>query len=143
MSFLLDSNVCIGLLRTGKAAQTAQQTIRRHLDAAEALNKEVIVCSVVRMELLIGALMSANPEPNLARVAAFLAAFPTLPFDDAAAEHAARIQAHLQRKGMLITPPDILISAIALSRRLTVVTHNTADFIRIPDLHVEDWETQA
>jgi tRNA(fMet)-specific endonuclease VapC len=35
---------------------------------------------------------------------------------------------------------DILIASQALSRDLTLVTHNLRDFQRIPGLKLEDWE---
>jgi tRNA(fMet)-specific endonuclease VapC len=33
-----------------------------------------------------------------------------------------------------------MIAAIALSRRLTLVTHNIREFSRVSGLAVEDWE---
>jgi tRNA(fMet)-specific endonuclease VapC len=36
---------------------------------------------------------------------------------------------------------DLLIAAVALLYDLTVVTHNTRDFERIPGLRVWDWLT--
>jgi tRNA(fMet)-specific endonuclease VapC len=35
---------------------------------------------------------------------------------------------------------DLLIAAIALARGLTVVTHNTSEFGRVPGLAIEDWQ---
>ena len=35
---------------------------------------------------------------------------------------------------------DMQIAAIALANNLTLVTHNTAEFSRIPDLALDDWE---
>jgi tRNA(fMet)-specific endonuclease VapC len=34
----------------------------------------------------------------------------------------------------------MIIAAIALANGLTVVTHNTAEFERVPGLLLEDWE---
>jgi predicted nucleic acid-binding protein len=34
---------------------------------------------------------------------------------------------------------DLVISAIALANGCTVVTHNLAEFQRVPGLMVEDW----
>ena len=38
-------------------------------------------------------------------------------------------------------PNDMLIAAIALANELTLVTHNTAEFSRVPGLLLDDWET--
>ena len=40
----------------------------------------------------------------------------------------------------MIGPHDLQIAAIALVHGLTVVTHNTAEFDRVPQLKTEDWE---
>jgi tRNA(fMet)-specific endonuclease VapC len=34
-----------------------------------------------------------------------------------------------------------MIAAIALNSSLTVVTHNTSEFSRVPGLRIEDWQT--
>jgi tRNA(fMet)-specific endonuclease VapC len=33
-----------------------------------------------------------------------------------------------------------MIAAIALASRMTLVTHNTAEFSRVPGLALEDWQ---
>jgi tRNA(fMet)-specific endonuclease VapC len=65
---------------------------------------------------------------------------PSLPFDDRAAEVYGRIRAHLTATGMAIGPNDLMIAAIALANGLTLVTHNTAEFSRVPGLTIEDWQ---
>ncbi len=47
--------------------------------------------------------------------------------------------AHLWSVGKPVEVEDVLIAASALSRGLTVVTHNVNHFRRIPGLKVEDW----
>lgn len=37
-------------------------------------------------------------------------------------------------------PNDLMIAAIAQCRDLTLVTHNTREFSRVPGLLIEDWE---
>jgi tRNA(fMet)-specific endonuclease VapC len=34
----------------------------------------------------------------------------------------------------------VLIAGQALARGLTLVTHNTGEFRRVPELRIEDWE---
>ena len=41
--------------------------------------------------------------------------------------------------GQVIGPYDLQIAAIALQHGLIVVTHNVAEFSRVPGLAVEDW----
>lgn len=42
--------------------------------------------------------------------------------------------------GTPIGPYDFQIAAIALVHGATVVTHNTNEFSRVPNLLIEDWE---
>jgi predicted nucleic acid-binding protein len=51
------------------------------------------------------------------------------------------IRAALEKDGKIIGPNDMFIGAIALANEFTLVTHNTAEFNRVPGLIVEDWET--
>ena len=43
-------------------------------------------------------------------------------------------------QGNPIGPNDLMIASIARSRGLTVVTHNTGEFSRVPGLTLEDWQ---
>jgi hypothetical protein len=61
----------------------------------------------------------------------------TVPFDRGAAEHHARIRHLLRRQP--IGERDLLTASVALAYDLTLVTHNAAEFSRVPELRVEDW----
>ncbi len=50
-----------------------------------------------------------------------------------------RIRADPEIAGTPIGPYDIQIAAIAIHNNLTLVTHNTREFSRIPDLKIEDY----
>ena len=94
-------------------------------------------------ELWYGAFRSgpANKAANDALIAQLRARHVSLPFEDAAAEQYAALRANLATAGQLIGPNDLLIAAIALANGLTLVTHNTAEFGRVPGLVIEDWQT--
>jgi tRNA(fMet)-specific endonuclease VapC len=77
---------------------------------------------------------------NLALIAALRKQFISLPFDDLAAEEYGKVREHLTSRGTLIGPNDLLIASIGLANGLTVVTHNTAEFSRVPGLPLEDWQ---
>lgn len=40
----------------------------------------------------------------------------------------------------MIGPFDMQIAAIALANGLTLITHNTTEFSRVPGLMIEDWQ---
>ena len=62
-------------------------------------------------------------------------------FDRDAARIYGSLRADLERAGTMIGPNDLMIASIALAHGLTLVTHNAAEFARVPGLKVEDWET--
>ncbi|HEV8059879.1 MAG TPA: PIN domain-containing protein [Gemmataceae bacterium] len=66
--------------------------------------------------------------------------FLDAPFDDRGAEEYGRIRAHLADLGTPIGPNDLLIAAITIANGLTLVTHNTNEFSRVPGLMLEDWQ---
>jgi tRNA(fMet)-specific endonuclease VapC len=101
----------------------------------------VAICSVVVAELVYGGYRSAQPVKTLSQVRTFCSQFVSLPFTDAAAEEYGRIRAHLAALGTQIGPNDLMIAAIALVNGLILVTHNTAEFSRVPGLTIEDWQT--
>lgn len=128
--YLLDSDVCVRILRN------RSQAIARQLAAnATALFSS----SIVRHELMHGALMSARPEEQRAAVNELLGRVHVLDFDAAAADHAADVKANLQKRGLMIGANDLLIAGHARSRDLTVVTGNLREFGRVEGLRSEDW----
>jgi tRNA(fMet)-specific endonuclease VapC len=81
---------------------------------------------------------TAMPRSREARVTRTLRPFLSLPFDDPAAREYAQIRDQLEREGQIIGPYDLQIAAIALSRRLTLVSSNR-EFSRVQGLRIEDW----
>lgn len=132
MKYLLDTNTCVAFLRGTHPAVAARM-------GAEPPGN-VVLCSIVKAELIFGALRSARPSESLRRLDVFFSGFASLPFDDAAAGHYGRIRAALANAGTPIGPNDLLIASIAISNALTVVTHNLSEFQRVPGLLVEDWQ---
>lgn len=133
MRYLLDTNACIGVLSNGAVSLTERWK--------RTAPSQIRLCSVVKAELLFGAEKSAKRELVQQRLQIFFSRFKSMPFDDAAARSYATIRAALERQGQPIGPNDTLIAAIALANGLTVITHNTSEFGRVPGLLIEDWET--
>ncbi len=132
MRYLLDANAIIALLND-TASPTARR-VRRHAP------RDFGVSAVVIHELYYGAFKSQRVEQNVARVDALQ--FSVLEFDEEDARQAGQIRAHLAAKGTPIGPYDVLIAGQAMARELTLVTHNTSEFRRVPGLKVDDWAAQ-
>jgi tRNA(fMet)-specific endonuclease VapC len=135
VTWLLDTNACIEYLRAGSGSRIAERLAR-------AEPEDVVLCSIVRAELIFGALRSRDVSDNVAHVARFVSQFTSFPFDDDAAEAYGAIRAALVGQGMTIGPNDLLIAAIARARDLTLVSHNVDEFRRVPGLRIEDWEAE-
>ncbi|BCS31433.1 ribonuclease VapC [Luteitalea sp. TBR-22] len=130
MRYLLDANAVIALLND--TTSPIARRVRRHAP------REFGVSAIVIHELYYGAYKSQRVEQNVARVDALR--FSVLEFDDEDARQAGQIRAHLASKGTPIGPFDVLIAGQARARGLTLVTHNTSEFQRVPGLIVEDWK---
>lgn len=130
LRYMLDTNLCIRVLRDRPTA------IRERFN----LNAEALcISSIILAELLHGAAKSARPEHHRREVEAFAARLEVLPFDAAAADHAANIRATLERQGRKIGPYDLLIAAHARALGLVVITGNLDEFRRVEGLRCEDW----
>lgn len=60
-------------------------------------------------------------------------------FDLACARRFGDLMASMNRQGTPMSFADGLIAAFAIEHNLTLVTHNTADFIHVPGLRLVDW----
>jgi tRNA(fMet)-specific endonuclease VapC len=130
MRYLLDANVVIGLLNdaTSKLAQRA----RREKPA------DVAISAIVAHELFYGAFKSQRARQNAALIDSLQ--FAVLEFDKEDARRAGEVRALLASRGTPIGPYDVLIAGQAKARNLTLVTHNTEEFGRVPGLHFDDWQ---
>ena len=129
---LLDTNACIQLWQRKNLA------VRRNF--VQYSPADIALCSVVKAELLFGALRSEQKERNLQLLQQLFAPLYSFDFDDNAAAHYAEIRAELTAQGNLIGANDLMITAIARANQAILITHNTAEFSRVQGLLIEDWE---
>jgi tRNA(fMet)-specific endonuclease VapC len=133
--FLLDTNVCIGIMNEKPAG------IRSRYEREVGLGNEMFVSSISSFELWYGAEKSGRREFNRARLDRFFAGrVEQLPLGDEDSRRAGDLRALLERLGTPIGPYDTLIAGQALARGLVLVTHNVREFARVPGLKVEDWQ---
>ncbi len=135
MIYLPDTNVWIAYLNPDNSPVKVR--FRSHPV------EDIGLSTVVKAELLFGAYRSARRQANLAVLDSLFRAFPSVSFDDPAAEQYGMIRAELAAKGTPIGPNDLFIAATALAHRLILVTHNTREFGRVTALELEDWLENA
>lgn len=129
--YFLDTNVIIDIIR-GK-----HPALKRHF--INTKRTEIAIPSIVVAELEYGARHSDNYEDNRRKFMNIIKNFEILPFTNKEAEFYGYIRQTLTSQGKIIGPNDLFIAAMALSTDATLITHNTDEFNRIPDLKIEDW----
>ena len=131
MNFLLDTSVCVGVIRR-------LPDFERRLRGYDP--SELAVSVVTVLELLFGAGISEAPELNRQQVDAFLCSVLVLDIKRDIADRAALTRVLMRRSGLGVSDFDLLIAATALVHGRTLLTSDR-NFLRIPGLAVEDWTT--
>ncbi|MBM9545805.1 type II toxin-antitoxin system VapC family toxin [Leptospira sp. 201903074] len=131
MNYFLDTNICIYFLK-GKNINI-ENNIKK-------LNPNRIkIPSIVKAELLLGALKSQNPKKNRDIVLDFVDPFEIIGFNDTESEIYSEIRSNLELKGLSIGPNDLIIASIVLNNNGILVTNNQKEFSRIQSLKLENW----
>jgi len=132
MGWLLDTNAWIDYLRN-PASLVRVQLVQRQPE-------EIFSCSIVRAELMHGALKYGAPERRQAIIQSALAPFASYAFDNEAAQKYATIRHELERWGQRIGPHDLMIAAICVTHQCVLVTANESEFERVPSLRIVNWQ---
>lgn len=133
--WLLDTNAWIAYL------EREPNPVKTHI--ASVPETQILICDVVKAELLYGAYKSSRTTQNLTKLELLFSLVKSLPFNGKAANEFGKIRADLAKNGTPIGPYDLQIAAIARAYNLTLVTHNTREFSRVPNLVIEDWEIET
>lgn len=128
--FALDTNTLIHALK-------GLGHVRQIIETMQP--SDLAVPAVVAYELEVGTLRSRSPVARRRELNRLLSFLPVLPFDQRAANRAARVRFELEEAGAKIGPLDMLIAGTVLAHGATLVTHNTREFSRVPGLPLEDW----
>ena len=131
MTYMLDTNICIYAMKN-----KPEKVLKRF---KEELNNGLSISSITLAELEYGMKRSSNPVKNEQALLRFLAPLSVLPFGSLAATEYGDIRAYLQNQGTPIGPLDMLIAGHARAEGLILVTNNTREFERVPNLELENW----
>jgi len=129
--FLLDTNICIYIIK--KKPMEVLKILKKKS------KKDIFISSITVAELEYGVAKSRYPEKNRVALIEFLSIFNTLNFDDKDAVEFGAIKSKLEKSGKIIGPMDLLLSAQARAKKLTLVTNNIREFERIEGLRIENW----
>jgi tRNA(fMet)-specific endonuclease VapC len=131
LMYMLDTNICI-YIKKQKPSQVLEKFSHIPLD-------QLCLSVITFSELLYGAMKSQQVEQNLVYLQQLKAKLKVLPFDAEAAEIYGKIRTYLEKQGLPIGSNDLLIAAHAIRTRSVLVTNNTREFSRIPELKLENW----
>ena len=131
MKFMLDTNICIYIIR-----QKPAKALKRF---AQYSPGDILLSSVTLADLRYGVEKSLHVQQNHDALSGFIVPLEIAAFDEKAAEEYGKVRAHLEKKGQPIGSMDMLIGAHALSLGVALVTNNTKEFRRINGLKVENW----
>ena len=113
---------------------------RERLKLAQLRRQLAFVSTITLFELWFGVVKSGRQTENANRLSDFLTAMQILEFDGEDARTAATIRLALMQAGTPIGSYDLLIASQAIRHNFTIVTANTREFSRVPDLRWENWE---
>ena len=131
MKFLLDTNICIYIIKQ-KPPEVLQKF--QAYDVGD-----IGISSITVAELQFGVEKSKFPFKNQQALTQFLLPLRIVNFDETAASIYGKIRARLETQGTPIGSLDTLIAAVAISSQITLITNNTKEFSRIPELKLENW----
>lgn len=127
--YILDSNICIHLLRNRKEV----------IDAISSVGWDMCCISELSVvELLYGAECSNNPEQNRKEIESFVKDIEVLPFN-VCIEEFCRQKARLRTQGMLIEDFDLFIGCTAVATGYVLVTENVKHLSRLQGITIENW----
>ena len=131
-TYMLDTNICSFIMREQPAA------VIKRLEQAVLRNHRIVVSAITYAEMRFGATGPKASPRHIALVDAFCARLDAiLPWDRAAVDATTEIKMALRLAGTPIGPNDTAIAGHAIGAIL--VTNNTREFERVPDLVLEDW----
>jgi len=129
--YLLDTNICIYIINN------RPKQVVEHIKKLKV--HQIKLSAISLAELEYGVSKSQSREKNRRALIDFATAFDIVDFNDVDAEIFGLIRAELEKKGQIIGAYDMQIAAQAITRDLILVTNNTAEFIRIPNIKLENW----
>ena len=101
-------------------------------------SEEVVSTTAISVaEFYLGAYRARDKMAALTEADKFLEPFSTLELDFPSAKLYGQIGEKL--KSNMLAPLDLLIAAIALANKQTLLTRNVKHFERVPGLIVESW----
>ena len=131
MKFLLDTNICIYIIK-----KKPEKVLKKFKTFKPG---DIAISNITVAEMYYGIEKSRRPAENLIALLEFLQPLIKIDFSIDDAHHYGRIRYGLESKGKPIGAMDLLIASQALARNLVLVTNNEKEFKRIKNITIENW----
>ena len=131
MMYLLDTCVVSDFVK-GDAGVMKRLRSERPIDLG--------ISSITMMEIQYGLALHPDRAKQLEPIInSLLRMIEIIPYANNEAVATAKIRATLKQQDLSIDPYDVMIAGTAMSKQLTMVTSNTAEFEKMGNVLVEDW----
>lgn len=131
MSYLLDTCVISDFFKK-------IPSVVKHFESVSP--EKIHISSITVMEIEYGLRLHQEKEKKIRPLwKALLNHIHVIPYLPKCAIASAAIRASLKIKGLSIGPYDVLIAGTSLAHELIMITSNSCEFNRIPELTIEDW----
>ena len=131
---MLDTNICSYIMKNHP------QEVLEKLQNMVNKRHRIVVSAITYSELRYGAIgKKASPKHNTI-VSEFMERIDgVIAWDKHSVDEATKVKKYLSDKGMLIGNNDIAIAGNAIAHSCVLVTNNTGEFTRVPNLVLENW----
>lgn len=131
---MLDTNICSFIMREQPEA------VRKRLELEVLRGNRIVISAITYQEMRFGATGPKASPRHVQLVEEFCTRLDAvLPWDRAAVDATTDIRGALRLAGTPIGPNDTAIAGHAIAAGAVLVTNNTREFARVPDLALEDW----
>lgn len=131
---MLDTNICSFIMR--EQPISILTSLQSHVENRD----RIVISAITYAELRFGTIgKKASPKHNMI-VDEFMARINgVLAWDKGAVEATNEIKKILNKQGSPIGNNDTMIAGHAISEKCILMSNNTREFKRVPELILEDW----
>lgn len=129
--YFLDTNICIYFLNG------TVPSVRNNLLSTPP--HEIKIPVIVHSELWFGVQKSERKEENKQKLQRFFDPFDIVDYTADISQTYAELRLAAESKGHIVRPNDLLIASITVANNGTLVTRNTEEFSKIPQLKLAEW----
>ena len=131
---MLDTNICSYIMRKHPIE------VLDRLHSLAGKKHRIVISAITYSELRYGAIgKKASPKHNHIVDEFMQRVDSVIPWDKVSVEHSSDIKKHLSDRGTPISNNDIAIAGNAIANDCILVTNNSSEFSRIPELKLENW----